>query len=220
MAERSHLRLQPLLDHRKRVEEEKQRLFAARRSARDRSLRELEFLTAALHSRAHGLGELAPVLPAFELHLFDAHLRYLEGAIEAQGHHAAALQTALGRAREELIAASRARRVIEKLEERRRRALDEDRERREELELEDGNARQQARLRLSRKNRAVIELTRLNGQPVIVNCDLIELIEENGDTVVTLTTGNALVVRDRMHEIQQKVVAFKRKIFGPSEPGV
>lgn len=219
MAERRHLRLQPLLDHRKRVEEEKQRLFAVRQSARDRSLRELEFLTAALHSPAHGLGEPARVLPAFELHMLDAHLRYLEGAIEVQGYHAAALQTALERAREELTAASCARRVIEKLEERWRRALDEERERREELELEDGNARQQARLRLSRKNGAVIELTRLNGQPVIVNCDLIESIEENGDTVVTLTTGNALVVRDRMQEIPRKVVAFKRKIFGPPEPG-
>lgn len=63
----------------------------------------------------------------------------------------------------------------------------------------------------------MIELTRPNGQPVIVNCDLIESIEANGDTVITLTTGNALVVRDRMDAIERKVVAFKRKIYGPPE---
>jgi flagellar protein FlbD len=58
----------------------------------------------------------------------------------------------------------------------------------------------------------MITLTRLNGRPVMLNCDLIESIEEDGHTVVTLTTGNAVVVRDRMEEIEQKVVAFKRKI--------
>ena len=58
----------------------------------------------------------------------------------------------------------------------------------------------------------MIELTRPNGQPVMVNCDLIESIEENDGTIVTLTTGNALVVRERMAEIEARVVAFKRKI--------
>jgi flagellar protein FlbD len=58
----------------------------------------------------------------------------------------------------------------------------------------------------------MITLTRLNGHPVLLNCDLIETVEENGETVITLTTGNAVVVRDGMEEIEQKVVAFKRKI--------
>jgi uncharacterized protein YlzI (FlbEa/FlbD family) len=44
----------------------------------------------------------------------------------------------------------------------------------------------------------VIALTRLNGQPVMVNSDLIEQIEETPDTVVTLTSGNRIIVRDRM----------------------
>jgi flagellar protein FlbD len=61
----------------------------------------------------------------------------------------------------------------------------------------------------------MIALTRLNGQPIMVNCDLIEFLEETPDTVVTLTSGNKLVVRDRMQEIQQKIVAFKRSIYGP-----
>ena len=62
----------------------------------------------------------------------------------------------------------------------------------------------------------VIALTRLNGQPVMVNSDLIEQIEETPDTVVTLTSGNRIIVRDRMTEIQAKIVEFKRRIYSPS----
>ena len=65
------------------------------------------------------------------------------------------------------------------------------------------------------EERHVIALTRLNGHPMMVNCDLIESLEETPDTVVTLTSGNRLVVRDRMLEVQQKIVDFKRRIYGP-----
>jgi len=61
----------------------------------------------------------------------------------------------------------------------------------------------------------MIALTRLNGHPLMVNSDLIEAIEETPDTVVTLTSGNRLLVRDSMAEIQQKIVDFKRRIYGP-----
>jgi uncharacterized protein YlzI (FlbEa/FlbD family) len=49
---------------------------------------------------------------------------------------------------------------------------------------------------------------------VLLNCDLIESVEENGKSVITLTTGNAVVVRERLHEIEAKVVEFKQKIYG------
>ena len=62
----------------------------------------------------------------------------------------------------------------------------------------------------------MIALTRLNGQPVMVNSDLIEQIEETPDTVVTLTSGNRIIVRDRMSEIQAKIIEFKRRIYSPS----
>lgn len=62
----------------------------------------------------------------------------------------------------------------------------------------------------------MITLTRLNGQPVMLNCDLIESVEQNGETIILLTTGNSVVVRDSMSEIESKVVAFKRKLHGSS----
>jgi flagellar protein FlbD len=66
----------------------------------------------------------------------------------------------------------------------------------------------------------VIALTRLNGQPVMLNCDLIESAEEeDGETTVTLTTGNVVIVREPLAEIEQKVIAFKRKIYAAQERG-
>jgi flagellar protein FlbD len=63
----------------------------------------------------------------------------------------------------------------------------------------------------------MIALTRLNGHPMMLNCDLIESLEETPDTVVTLTSGNKLIVRDSMADVQRKIVDFKRKIYGPGE---
>jgi flagellar protein FlbD len=49
----------------------------------------------------------------------------------------------------------------------------------------------------------------------MVNADLIESLEATPDTVVTLTSGNKLIVRDRLEEIQDKIIDYKRKIHAP-----
>lgn len=64
----------------------------------------------------------------------------------------------------------------------------------------------------------MIQLTRLNGQPIMVNADLIESIEPTPDTVITLVSGNKLIVRDSMDVIQERIIEFKRKIYGPGPP--
>lgn len=61
----------------------------------------------------------------------------------------------------------------------------------------------------------MIALHRLNGQPIFVNCDLIEAIEVTPDTVVTLISGNKLIVTDSPDDIQARIIEFKRKIHGP-----
>ena len=63
----------------------------------------------------------------------------------------------------------------------------------------------------------MISLRRLNNQAIMVNADLIESLESTPDTVVTLTSGNKLLVRDSMEEIQAKIIDFKRRIYGPKE---
>ncbi len=61
----------------------------------------------------------------------------------------------------------------------------------------------------------MIALRRLNNQPIMVNPDLIESLEATPDTVVTLTSGNKLIVRDSMDEVRERIVEFKRRIYGP-----
>lgn len=60
----------------------------------------------------------------------------------------------------------------------------------------------------------MIALNRLNNQPIMVNADLIETLESTPDTVVTLTSGNKLIVRDSPEEIQAKIIEYKRQIHG------
>lgn len=61
----------------------------------------------------------------------------------------------------------------------------------------------------------MIPLRRLNNQPIMVNPDLIESLEATPDTVVTLTSGNKLIIRDSMDEVREKIIEFKRRIYGP-----
>ena len=61
----------------------------------------------------------------------------------------------------------------------------------------------------------MIALRRLNNQPIMVNPDLIESLEATPDTVVTLTSGNKLIVRDSMDDVREKIIAFKRRIYAP-----
>ena len=52
----------------------------------------------------------------------------------------------------------------------------------------------------------------------MVNADLIESVEPTPDTVITLVSGNKLIVRESMDDIQTRIVEFKRKIYGPPPP--
>jgi flagellar protein FlbD len=62
----------------------------------------------------------------------------------------------------------------------------------------------------------MIALRRLNNEPIMVNPDLIESLEATPDTVVTLTSGNKLLVRDSMSEVREKIIEFKRRIHSPA----
>lgn len=59
----------------------------------------------------------------------------------------------------------------------------------------------------------MIYLTRLNGEKLAVNVDLIELLEATPDTVVTLTTGRKLVVKESVAQISAGIIKIKRAMF-------
>lgn len=61
----------------------------------------------------------------------------------------------------------------------------------------------------------MIRLNRLNKEPFLVNCDLIEFVEETPNTIVSMVSGRKLVVLETAQEITDQIVAYKRRIFGP-----
>ena len=65
----------------------------------------------------------------------------------------------------------------------------------------------------------MIRLTRLNGQEFAVNSDLIKFIEKAPDTVITLTSGEKIIVRENTDQIVERVVAFRRAVLA-GLPGV
>jgi flagellar protein FlbD len=60
----------------------------------------------------------------------------------------------------------------------------------------------------------MIKLTKINGSPVVVNADLLEMVEATPDTIVTLSTGKKILVRDSIDEVIRKVVAYKQEVGG------
>jgi uncharacterized protein YlzI (FlbEa/FlbD family) len=62
----------------------------------------------------------------------------------------------------------------------------------------------------------MIQLTRLNKQPLVLNSDLIEFIENAPDTVITLVTGEKLVVLEAADEILERIIEFRRRLLPTS----
>lgn len=62
----------------------------------------------------------------------------------------------------------------------------------------------------------MIVLTRLDGREIVVGGDHILYVESTPDTVLTLTTGTHLMVKESVAEVVDRVVAFRRRILaGP-----
>ncbi|HHY33741.1 MAG TPA: flagellar FlbD family protein [Firmicutes bacterium] len=65
----------------------------------------------------------------------------------------------------------------------------------------------------------MIRVHRLDGSELVVNADLIETVEATPDTIITLTTGKKLVVKDAVDDVVTAVVGYKRAIaLGPQAP--
>jgi flagellar protein FlbD len=56
---------------------------------------------------------------------------------------------------------------------------------------------------------AMIELTRLNGTPMVLNSDLIKTAEAYPDTMLTLIHGEKLIVRESTDEVMKRVIAYR-----------
>ena len=59
----------------------------------------------------------------------------------------------------------------------------------------------------------MIEITKLNGTVLLINAELIECVEETPDTVITLTTGRKLIVKESRQDVKNLVKSYRREIF-------
>lgn len=71
----------------------------------------------------------------------------------------------------------------------------------------------------------MIRLTRLNSQPITVNSDLIKCVESNPDTVITLVSGDKILVHETSDEVIARVIEFRRAVITgllsvSADPGV
>jgi flagellar protein FlbD len=63
-------------------------------------------------------------------------------------------------------------------------------------------------------NAPMIELTRLNGNPLVVNSDLIQYAESSPDTTLTLVNGEKVVVLESLTEVIDLTVAYRVRLMG------
>lgn len=56
----------------------------------------------------------------------------------------------------------------------------------------------------------MIEVTRMDGKKILLNPNLMETVEETPDTVITLTTGRKLIVKESRQDIQNLVKSLLR----------
>ncbi len=60
----------------------------------------------------------------------------------------------------------------------------------------------------------MIHLTRLNGNPLVVNSDLIKYAEASPDTMLTLINGEKIVVLESCEEVVSRTIAYRARVFG------
>ena len=59
----------------------------------------------------------------------------------------------------------------------------------------------------------MIEVTKINGSKVLINPDLMELVEETPDTVITFTTGRKIIVKESRQEVKNLIKLYRKDIF-------
>ena len=63
----------------------------------------------------------------------------------------------------------------------------------------------------------MIEITKLNGTRILINPDLIEIIESTPDTVISLTKGRKIIVKESRQEINNLVKSYRKEISASTD---
>lgn len=57
----------------------------------------------------------------------------------------------------------------------------------------------------------MIRVTRFDGTPIILNADWIQSVENTPDTLITLTTGFKLIVKESTDEVVSRCKKYKQE---------
>ena len=63
----------------------------------------------------------------------------------------------------------------------------------------------------------MIKVSKLNKEEIVINADLIEYVEANPDTTITMTNGKKIIVLESVDDIIQKTIEYKRSFHSQWE---
>jgi flagellar protein FlbD len=66
----------------------------------------------------------------------------------------------------------------------------------------------------------MVAVTRLDGSTIVINVDLIVTIERTPDTLVSLATGDRVILRETPEEIVERITRYKSDLLRRSAPTV
>jgi flagellar protein FlbD len=63
----------------------------------------------------------------------------------------------------------------------------------------------------------MILVKKINGDEIVVNCDLIQTIEFMPHAVLSLTTGEKIIIDETRDDLLRKIIEYKRAIVQRTE---
>jgi len=58
----------------------------------------------------------------------------------------------------------------------------------------------------------LIKVTRINGEVMALNAEMIQYVESKPDTIITLTTKERVIVKESMDEVIRRVIEYGRAL--------
>ncbi len=71
------------------------------------------------------------------------------------------------------------------------------------------------RVLLCQKEKKLIFVTRFDGKKIVVNAELIEMVENTPDTIITMTTGKKITIKEKIDEVVSLVKTYKKELNLP-----
>lgn len=59
----------------------------------------------------------------------------------------------------------------------------------------------------------MVRVTRLAGDEIYINADLIEFVESTPDTMITLTTGRKFIIKESVDFVINGVIDYRRRLL-------